>query len=165
MADICIRLLTSADWQLWKAIRLQALKDSPQSFGSSYEETLLCNDQYFKEMLEGNDIFAAFDGSNTVGCVGFSSLKSVKTAHRGMIWGMYTSLAARGKGVAKQLMHQVIKHAADYVTQLHLHCVTENTVALALYQKFDFETYGTEPKSIKVHNQFYDQYLMVLELA
>ncbi len=158
MADICIRLLTSADWQLWKTIRLQALKDSPQSFGSSYEETLRCNDQYFKNMLEKNDVFAAFDGGDIIGCVGFSSLKSAKTAHRGMIWGMYTSLAVRGKGVAKQLMQQVIKHAANSVTHLHLHCATGNTAALALYQQLGFEIYATEPKSIKVHNQFYDQY-------
>ncbi|WP_162896470.1 GNAT family N-acetyltransferase [Cysteiniphilum halobium] len=45
-----------------------------------------------------------------------------------------------------------MQYAADYVTQLHLHCVTDNTAALALYQQLGFETYGTEQKSITPQN-------------
>ena len=35
-----IRMLTQDDWKLWKSFRLEALKNSAESFGSSYGEEL-----------------------------------------------------------------------------------------------------------------------------
>ena len=35
-----MKILTQEDWKIWKSFRLEALKNSPESFGSSYEEEL-----------------------------------------------------------------------------------------------------------------------------
>ena len=33
-----IKILAQEDWKIWRSFRLEALKNSPESFGSSYEE-------------------------------------------------------------------------------------------------------------------------------
>lgn len=48
--------------------------------------------------------------------------------------------------------------------QLHLMVVTTNQMALKLYQKNGFRIYGTEPRSLKIGDIFYDEHMMVLEL-
>lgn len=44
-----IKQLFDADWHLWKEIRLEALNNSPESFGSSYEEEVLMSDADFQD--------------------------------------------------------------------------------------------------------------------
>ena len=52
-----IRLLTQEDWQPWKLFRLEALKNSLMSFGSSYEEEANWSDLDFQNGLTKSDIF------------------------------------------------------------------------------------------------------------
>ena len=57
----------------------------------------------------------------------------------------------------------VIAYAKKRVRQLHLTVVTTNEGALKLYEKNGFRVYGTEPRSLKVNEHYYDEHLMVLE--
>ncbi|HAT8893446.1 TPA: GNAT family N-acetyltransferase [Legionella pneumophila] len=158
-----IRQLFDADWDLWKEIRLEALNNSPESFGSSYEEEVLMSDADFQNRLSKGYVLGAFVDDLLVSCAGFYKLNSLKTKHRGVIWGMYTRLEYRGKGIATALIQNLIQHAKTCVTQLHLTCVTNNFVARDFYQKQGFRIYGTEPKALKINDTFYDEYLMVLD--
>jgi ribosomal protein S18 acetylase RimI-like enzyme len=160
-----IRILEQEDWRLWKSFRLDALKNSPENFGSSYEEESNWPDLDFKNGLAKSDIFGLILGDLLVSCAGFYTLNSAKTKHRGVIWGMYTQPEYRGKGIASSLLQTIINHAKTYVTQLHLTCVTRNYGALALYKKHKFKIYGTEPRALKIGNTFFDEHLMVLDLT
>ena len=160
-----IRMLMQEDWQLWKLFRLDALKNSPESFGSSYEEELNWPDLDFQTALTKSDIFGVFVDNSLVSCAGFYSLNSAKTKHRGVIWGMYTRPECRGKGIASALIQIVINHAKSRVTQLHLTCVTSNLSAVAFYQKQGFKIYGTEPHALKIGDAFFDEHLMTLDLT
>jgi ribosomal protein S18 acetylase RimI-like enzyme len=95
----------------------------------------------------------------------FYSLNSVKTKHRGFIWGMYTQPEYRGQGIASALIQTIINYANSRVTQLHLTCVTGNLGGVALYQKYGFKIYGTEPNALKIGDTFFDEYLMILDLT
>jgi ribosomal protein S18 acetylase RimI-like enzyme len=159
-----IKLLHHHDWQAWKKLRLQALLDAPTSFGSSYEEEVVLPDSFFQEELKKNDIFGAYVNNELVACVGFYVLSSLKTKHRGVMWGMYTDPRYRGKGIATRLIETLISHAKSRIIQLHLKCVTNNMHAVTLYQKHGFAIYGTEPRALKIGNDFFDEYLMVLNL-
>ena len=55
-----IRRLTPQDWQIWKQLRLEALKNAPESFGSSYEEELRWSDLEFQNEINKSNIFGAF---------------------------------------------------------------------------------------------------------
>lgn len=158
-----IRMLTQKDWQPWKSLRLEALKNAPESFGSSYEEEVNWPDLDFQTALTKNDIFGVFVDNLLIACASFYSLHSAK--HRGVIWGMYTKTEFRGQGMASALMQTIINHAKTRVIQLHLTCVTSNFGAVAFYQKQGFKIYGTEPRALKIRDIFFDEHLMVLDLT
>jgi ribosomal protein S18 acetylase RimI-like enzyme len=159
-----ITILTQKDWEIWKQFRLDALKNSPENFGSSYEEELNWPDSDFQNELIKSDIFGAFIDDSLVCCAGFYILDSLKTKHRGIIWGMYTKPEYRHQGVASTLIQTIINHSMSRVSQLHLTCVTSNLGAVAFYQKQGFKIYGTEPRALKIGDAFFDEHLMLLEL-
>ncbi|HAU0263898.1 TPA: GNAT family N-acetyltransferase [Legionella pneumophila] len=158
-----IKVLIQEDWELWKSFRLEALKNSPESFGSSYEEEVLMSDADFQNGLSKGYVLGAFVDDLLVSCAGFYTLNSLKTKHRGVLWGMYTRLEYRGKGIATALIQTLIQHAKACVTQLHLTCVVSNFLACVFYQKQGFRIYAIEPKALKINDTFYDEYLMVLD--
>lgn len=160
-----IRRLVPEDWQIWKPFRLMALKNSPDSFCSSYEEEVSWSDLAFQEGLNKNTVFGAFIDGNLIGSAGFYRLDGLKTNHKGVIWGMYTHPDYRGCGVASTLIQEIIDHAHHLgVIQLYLTPITNNLAAIQLYQKFGFEIYGTEPRALKVGDVFFGEHLMVLDL-
>ncbi len=160
-----IRLLQAQDVGIWTTLRLEALQDSPESFGSSYEEEIIRSEGDWKTGMENSDIFGAFLDNELVACAGFFSLSFLKTKHRGVLWGMYTKPVSRGKGIASSLIETVIAHAKSRVIQLHLTCVTSNLGAMKLYEKQGFKIYGTEPRALKIGNNFFDEHLMMLDLT
>lgn len=159
-----MKMLTKNDWEIWKQFRLAALKNSPESFGSSYEEELTWPDVAFQNQLSKSEIFGAFIDDLLVSSAGFYTLNSLKTKHRGVIWGMYTLAEYRGEGIASALIQAIITHARSRVTQLHLTCVTSNLGAVMFYQKLGFKIYGTEPRALKIGDAFFDEHLMILDL-
>jgi len=157
-----LKLLSGKDWVCWKQLRLSALKDSPTSFASSYEEESGCQDKKFQEDLVKNNVFGAFVEGDLVACAGFYSLSPLKVKHRGILWGMYTKPEYRSQGIANSLIEAIVFHAKNYVIQLHVSCITTNLNAIKLYQKHGFKIYGTEPNSLKIGDHFFDEHLMVL---
>lgn len=158
-----IRLLSPDDWLAWKNLRLEALQNAPEAFGSSYEEEVDFSEEYLKSYLKRSTIFGSLSGPALVGCAGFFTLKQVKMRHRGVLYSMYVQPEHRGHGIANRLVEAAIMHAKSQVIQLHLTCVTNNSMAIRLYEKHGFSIYGTEPRALKVGDVFYDEYLMVLK--
>jgi len=164
MDNLTIKQLGADDWQIWKNFRLEALKNSPESFGSSYEEEVNWPDLDFQNSLTKSDVFGVFVDNSLISCAGFYSLNPAKTKHRGVIWGMYTRPEYRGQGIASALIKTIISHAKSHVAQLHLTCVTSNLGAVEFYQKHGFKIYGEELNSLKIENQYFNEYMMVLVL-
>lgn len=157
-----IRLLNFDDHKIWKAIRLEALQNSPESFGSSKKEELNAPTEDW--WAQGSDIFGAFIEDKLVATAGFFIFKMERMKHRGTLFGIYVTPKYRGQGIASQLIKAVINHAKSRVIQLHLTCTTANESAVKLYQKHGFKIYGTEPRSLKIDDSFFDEHLMLLEL-
>ena len=44
--------LTADDWQAYKAIRLEALRNAPQAFGSTYADNMKHPDSFWRGRLE-----------------------------------------------------------------------------------------------------------------
>lgn len=160
-----IRILTEKDWKIWKQLRLEALEDSPESFESSYEEEVSWHDLDFQNTLRKNDIFGVFVDDLLVSGAGFYSLDILKAKHRGVMWGMYTQPAYRGKGIGGALIETIKEHAKSRVTHLHLNCVATNLGAVALYEKQGFIIYGTIPCALEIGDLFFDEHIMVLDLT
>ncbi|MES2729431.1 MAG: GNAT family N-acetyltransferase [Pseudomonadota bacterium] len=157
-----IRTLVKDDWADWKRIRLEAIKLHPDAFGGSYEDEVQNPDESFQQGLTKNTIFGALSNGVLVGVAGFFIFSHRKMQHRGNLFSMYLRKEHRGQGIADQLIETVIAHAKSEVLQLHCTVVTNNPAAIKLYQKYGFEIYGTEPRSLKVDNSYYDEHLMAL---
>ena len=156
-----IRLLQSADWKMWKQIRLEAVKLNPEAFGGSWEEESVKADSEFQTSVEKNSIFAKFDRNGIVGVAGFYIFAYQKMRHRGNLYSMYVKPEERGKGFSSELLLAVLDYAKDKVLQIHCSVVTTNVPALTLYKKHGFTVYGEEFRSLKIGEKFYDEFLML----
>ena len=162
-----IRSLELKDWPQFKLLRLEALRQHPEAFGASLEEESKLTDEMFREGYSKSEIFGAFseDNATLVGCAGFFIYPSLKMQHRGCLFSMYTKEDYRKQGIADALIKKVIEHAKKRVIQLHLTVVTTNIAAICMYEKNGFRIYGTEPRSLKINDRFYDEHFMVITFS
>lgn len=169
-----IRELNETDAEACRALRLRALHDHPDAFGASYEETAARPLERFAEQLRkayaspDECTLGAFGADGLlVGMVGLVRQRSPKARHCAFIWGMYTAPEARGRGVGRALLTEVISRARAMagVEQVQLDVVTSNIGARTLYVSAGFEVYGLERHALKLPDGTYlDEEHMVLWL-
>ena len=157
-----IKLLKPSGWVMWKTIRLEALKNHPEAFGSSFEEESERTDADWKNSLTTADIFGAFNGQNIlIGTAGFFRFSQTKQKHKGVMFGVYVDPDNRKSGVADRFISSVIAHAQKIVLQVHCTVVTQNETALKLYERHGFEPYGLEPRALKIGEEFMDEIFLL----
>jgi ribosomal protein S18 acetylase RimI-like enzyme len=162
-----LRLLTADDAEAFWHLRLQALRNDPAAFADSTEEHLETTVETTRERLSRNDparnfVVGAVEDEKLIGTAGFFRRKNNKERHKGHIWGVYVQPESRGKGVASALMHEIIRRARDMdgLEQITL-VASANLPAQRLYKALGFESYGIEPHSLKIGNDYVDDVLMV----
>ena len=165
LSKVFIHKLESKDWAIFQNLRLEALSLHPESFGSSLKEESALSLDEFRQRFTNCDLFGAFAGDALVGCAGFYIYPNLNMSHRGCIFSMYLKPSYRKQGIAHQLVHTIIEQAKEHVIQIHLTVVTSNLSAIKLYERHGFYIYGTEPRSLKIGHQFYDEHFMVLKLS
>jgi RimJ/RimL family protein N-acetyltransferase len=165
-----IRILQESDAESYQKLRLNSLKVNPEAFGSTFERESKFSIETFEERLKPTKdkfVLGAFVFSGSlVGIVAFVRENSLKTTHKGNIYGMYVSPELRGKGLGKTLLLELIKLVRDHdgLEQINLTVVSNNDSAKKLYESVGFEAYGTERNALKFNGQYYDEDLMVFKL-
>jgi ribosomal protein S18 acetylase RimI-like enzyme len=161
-----IRHLTPADAADYRVIRLAALQNAPDAFGSTYESEAPRPMSGWEERLAAPGAFGAYLDAEIVGMARFvQDAGSAKERHKGSVYAMYVAPQARGQGIGSALIGAVIAHASGVVEQLRLGVVDTNITAIRLYQKHGFEIYGTEVRALKTDRGYSDELLMALRLA
>lgn len=165
-----VRKLTEDDLDALWILRLRALKDNPEAFGSTYEQTLARGNEWMRQRLRAKEdetfYLGAFEENHLIGMVGFYREEGIKTGHKGYVVSMFVAPESRGLGAGKALLQALIACARhiEGLQQLHLAVVTTNEAAYQLYRSLGFEVYGTEPRALKSGEEYWDEYLMVLRL-
>ena len=159
--SIEVRQLGAKDVNDYRAIRLEALKTYPQSYGSTYAKSAARPLNSFADMIKNNAMFGVFCDKSLAGIACFASSTGAQDSHVGHIYQMYVQTKHQGKGLGTKLFDGIFSHAKPLVKQIHLGVGTKNLAALALYKKFGFEIYGTEPRALLVDGQYIDEHLMV----
>jgi ribosomal protein S18 acetylase RimI-like enzyme len=165
-----IRRLSAIDASSFQALRLAALLDTPEAFGSSHEEEKdapLVRVAQRLDATPGDAVFGKFDDDMLVGIVGVAREPQLKMAHKANIWGMYVAPSARGRGAARELMHAALAHASAMpgVAKPTLDVDAANVAAIALYESFGFEVFSREADAMRVHGQPRDDLRMHVRIA
>jgi ribosomal protein S18 acetylase RimI-like enzyme len=115
---------------------------------------------------EGNFLVGAFAAGHMVGQAGFVRFEGRKVCHKGHIWGVYVTAAARGQGVAKAMLTQMLTRLRSYagLEQVTLGVSVSQAAARQLYGAVGFEVYGYEKHALKVGGTYVDEEHMVLWL-
>ena len=138
--EFSIRRSNESDYIVLRNIRLEALKDSPDAYGSTYKESELWTPARWKEMALGNCFLGEIDGD----VVGMAT-GGLNTQFPNTFWlfGMFVSPKARGTGVATDLVNAVEKWAeAQGGTELYLHVTESMQRARSFYTKIGFSLNG-----------------------
>lgn len=152
------------DVSAYRDIRLEALRDSPEAFGSSFEAEDAQPERWFADRLGSTTVLGAFSGPMLVGIAGFAVQQGQKRAHKGMLWGMYVRPAARKSGVGQRLIEAILDLARGHVELIQLSVVQENAAARRLYARLGFVDYGLERNSLKQDGRYYHEVLMAKDL-
>ncbi|WP_043302694.1 GNAT family N-acetyltransferase, partial [Burkholderia humptydooensis] len=94
-----IRRLFAAHAADYRAIRLAALRDAPEAFGSTYDAEAERSLAAFAQRLDSSIVFGAYVDGAIAGMAGFKRLDGAKERHKGFLWGVYVAPAARRLGV------------------------------------------------------------------
>ena len=156
-----IRRLEPSDAALYREIRLEGLRISPEAFGSTFEKEDAQPLSWFEAVLGRADIFGAFLDGTLAGVAAYAAQEGLKQAHKATLWGMYVRNTARNLGLGKKLVAAVLNHARERVEMVQLTVVSENDDARRLYSASGFVEYGYEKRGLKQDGRYYDEVLMV----
>ena len=160
-----VRRLETDDAAIYREMRLEGLRNHPESFGVAWEDEIEKPLAWWAERLDSNTVFGGWiEASRLLGVAGFYVPAAAKQRHKGILWGMYVRRDARGTGLAASLLQHVITHARPLVEEIRLTVMASNTAAHRLYSAAGFEPYGLERRALKVGDAYYDDMLMALPL-
>jgi ribosomal protein S18 acetylase RimI-like enzyme len=171
--DSTIRPLTEADAGHYWPLRLRALREEQEAFGSSYEEQSDRSEEVvvarLREQTSGDSfVLGAFQDGELVGIVAFGRETLLKMRHKAGVYQVYVAPEARGLGLGRQLMEALLARARETqgIEQVLLTVSTTQEAARALYASVGFEPYGLDRRALKLPNgKALDEELMVCWLA
>lgn len=142
-----IQRLAVDDWQLWRALRLEALGEAPAAFGSTLAEWQGAGDteQRWRNRLTSValNLVASADGRPA----GMAS-GSRENATDVELISMWVAPFARGQGVGDRLVEAVIEWAmSQQAWRVILSVRVDNAPAIRLYQRHHFVDAGPSPES------------------
>lgn len=127
------------DWEAFRDVRLRSLADSPEAFGSRYDDWVTAPEQRWRSRLTAVPLtLLARAQDETVGVVsgvpdGEESVELIS---------MWVAPAARGTGVAAALIDAVLEWAAEQHRSAYLMVRSENARAISAYERAGFVDRG-----------------------
>jgi len=145
-----IRKLTADDAAAFREIRVEMCRLHPEAFAQTPEEVAEMSEDQCREWWAPSEVFpekfvlAAFEGERIVGTAAFRREEMLKERHRAFIWSVYVRSNARGQGISKLLMQQIIDEARrmEGLEILSLVVALTQTSARTLYTALGFFTTG-----------------------
>lgn len=143
MSDSTVRRAEWADWSNYRALRLEALLDSPDAYGSTYKDASTWLDGKWQEIVsdDARPLYLAFMGERLVG----SMSGGMNDEYPGTYWlfGLYVAPLARGTDAARQLMEALAEWCRGQGgSSLNLFVTLTQTRAISFYEKIGFVSTG-----------------------
>ena len=140
---VLVRETTAEEWRVMRRIRLEALRDAPDAFGSTYAEEAASDEAAWQRSMSSGVTFFAYlskiNGTDPVGLVAAFQEKPGRVE----LVSLWVRPQARGQGVGEALVAAVIGWAeARIVTSVHLWVIEINKHAWVLYERCGFALTG-----------------------
>jgi RimJ/RimL family protein N-acetyltransferase len=166
---VSLRPARKTDVQAYRDLRLEALHDHPEAFGSDHAVNQVRPMSFWVERLSalGSDstIYFAIYNNALIGTCGMYRGDSPKTQHSATLVGVYIQPAWRGLQIAEGLMASCLEWAHQHgIMIVKLAVVATNTAAIRRYSSYGFKIYGIEPQAIYSNGMMYDELLMARSL-
>lgn len=162
---ISIRQISAVEIDVFRRIRLEALRTEPSSFASRYEDWVDLPAGDWRRRLH-DPVFVAFTADEPVGIMGLSRRRPCKMAHRATLVMVYLRTNFRGTGLASDLLDVVIEFAGDEgILQLELAVSAENPGAIGFYHREGFSEVGRIPGGLLEGGREIDDLIMVRRLS
>jgi ribosomal protein S18 acetylase RimI-like enzyme len=144
---LVLRVLTEDDWELWRALRLEALAEAPYAFSSRLDDWSSAPEERWRARLRGPDVLnlvASVDGRPA----GMASGVPGDEPDTVEVISMWIDPATRGCGVADTLVRTIERWAGDRgALTLRLGVFELNARARALYARLGLVVVGAEDRS------------------
>jgi ribosomal protein S18 acetylase RimI-like enzyme len=137
-----VRQLTPEDLPTLKAIRLRALQDSPEAYGSTYEGTVTRTDDEWRAWFDtATPFLAEGPAGEPLGLAAtYRDAEEPAVAH---LISMWVAPEARGAGIGDALVQQVVTFAVAHgAAAVRLDVVEGNASAIKLYERNGFTLTG-----------------------
>ena len=136
---VLVREAVADDWQALRDIRLAALRDAPEAFGSTYEQQATVGEADWLRRISQGGTFLAYlpevSASQPAGLAGGYAERPGLVE----LVSMYVRPRARGRGVGEALVASVIEWAgARDAVSVHLWVTETNRPARLLYERCGF---------------------------
>jgi len=140
---VMVRETVTGDWRALRDIRLEALRDAPAAFGSTYEREVFRPEAHWRDRIARGGMFLAFvpevSAAAPAGLIGGYQEDPVTME----LVSMYVRPRARGRGVGEALVATVINWAAERnAASVHLWVTEANAHARVLYERCGFTLTG-----------------------
>jgi GNAT superfamily N-acetyltransferase len=128
------------DWRVWRDVRLAALADAPEAFGSTAVQEEALSEDAWRRMTRTAAIFVATASGTGVGVV--AGLPRESAGERGL-GAMWVAPSWRGRGVAAALADAVIAWArSEGCARIGLWVSADSPRARRFYQRQGFRPTG-----------------------
>ena len=133
---VLVRATTMTDWQALRAIRLQALLDAPDAFGSTHAREAAFGEDEWRRRASRDGSFIAFLPEVCPAGLGGGYLAEPQVVE---LIGMFVRPQARGRGVGEAVVDAVASWArAQGASIVHLWVTETNKPGIRLYERCGF---------------------------
>lgn len=140
-----VRSARPNEWRRVRDLRLRALADSPDAFGSTFERERAHAKRDWLRWISGweggvNRLVVAVDGEAWIGMAVGSRTGDEERAH---LYAMWVDPRSRGAGVGRRLVEAVLAWAeAEEATEIELGATAINRAAVVFYERLGFADTG-----------------------
>lgn len=165
-----IEVLDGRDAEAYRGLILRALAEEPHALSDDPDDWVNAATEEVAQQIApfGDPVesftLGAFDEGTLAGVVTFLRDRRVKGRHKGTVHRTYVIPEARGTGLGRRLMQELIRRArlAPGLTQIHLWVLhSERARAAGFYRALGFESQGRIAQDLRVDGVWIDAEYMV----
>ena len=138
-----VRRAVPGDEPILRAVRLQALSDSPDAFGSTYDREIARTDADWQRWMSPGVTFILLDDGGPKGIIaGMRDQTDAAVVH---LMSMWVDAALRGSGAADTLVASLVSWADRAgATVMRLAVIHDNHRARRFYERLGFRPNGRQ---------------------